>query len=74
MDNVIPFHIKLRKILDERGISMLKFEYDTRIDRRIFYNKKHKHGKSLLMAIAYYLKMTGEELVAGTDAEDIWYY
>lgn len=74
MDNQIPFCVKLRKILKERGISMLKFEYDTGIGRRIFYDQNHKRHKSLLMAIAYYLKMTGEELVAGTDAEDIWYY
>jgi hypothetical protein len=74
MDKLIPFCDKLRKILKEKGISTLKFEYDTGIGRRIFYETNRKHGKSLLMGIAYYLNMTVEELVKGTDAEDVWYY
>jgi hypothetical protein len=74
MDKVIPFKEKLIAILRERKISMNKFSNDTGIDRRsFFYREGHKHHKAYFMAIAYYLNMTVEDLVDGTDAMDIWY-
>lgn len=73
MDKVIPFGDRLRKILKERKISTAKFEMDTGIGRRLLYKSEYKHHKSTLMAIAYYLKIDGEELVDGTDAMDAWY-
>lgn len=73
MADQIPFVDKLRQLLKERGISTQQFERDTLIARRIFYDKGRKLHKSTLMGIAYYLKMDGEDLVEGTDAEDVWY-
>lgn len=73
MGDQISFIDKLRMILKERNISTHKFQQDTLIDRRIFYDKERRIHKSTLMAIAYYLKMDAEEMVEGTDAEDVWY-
>lgn len=73
MDDVIPFQVKLRQLLKEKGISTWKFEIDTGICRKIFYSKNRKFHKSMLMAIAYYLEMNVEEMIDGTDAMDYWY-
>lgn len=73
MGDQISFIEKLRMILKERDISTHQFERDTLIARRIFYDKGRSLHKSTLMAIAYYLKMDAEEMVEGTDAEDVWY-
>lgn len=73
MGDRISFIDKLRMLLKERGISTHKFQRETLIDRKIFYNKERQLHKSTLMAIAYYLKMDAEEMVEGTDAEDVWY-
>ena len=72
---MIPFKEKLRKLLKERGITLKQFSVDTSINReRFFYNKDHhKHHLYIYMAIAYYLGMTVEELVEGTDGEIDWY-
>ena len=73
MADQIPFVDKLRMILKERGISTHRFQRETLIDRKIFYNKERQLHKSTLMGIAYYLKMDAEEMVEGTDAENVWY-
>ena len=73
MDDLIPFGYKLRNILKERKISHVRFEMDTGIRRGILYATKHRHHRSTLMAIAYYLKMDVEALVEDTDAMDDWY-
>ena len=67
------FRDHLRDLLRERGISTYQFEADTGIARRIFYTDRGSHRRATLMAIAYYLGMRVEDLVAGTDAENIWY-
>ena len=71
-----PFKEKLRVILKARKISLTKFHEDTGIDRANFFyrkNRTHKHCRYIYMAIAYYLSMTVEELIEGTDAEIDWY-
>ena len=70
-----PFKEKLREILKERGITLKQFGIDTGISReRFFYNKdSHRHRLYVYMAIAYYLDMTVEDLVEGTDGEIDWY-
>lgn len=73
MDDRIPFGDKVRTILKSRKITTAQFERDTGIGRRLLYKTGHKHHKPTLMGIAYYLKMEGEDLVKGTDAEDVWY-
>lgn len=73
-----PFKEKLRKILKKRKIPLIRFEEDTGIDRANFFYRKgklesHKHCRYIYMAIAYYLDMDVEDLIAGTDAEIDWY-
>lgn len=73
---MIPFETKLRKILKQRKIYIFQFSQDTGIDRaNLFYRKNanQAHRKYIYMAIAYYLGMTVEELVDGTDGEIDWY-
>ena len=62
------FGEKLKRILYSRGISTLRFEQETTIGRRIFYEDRRLH-QATIMAIAYYLDMEVEELVEGTTAE-----
>ena len=75
MDELIPFKQRLKDILRERNITILRFCEDTGINRENFFYRKanHKHCRYIYLAIAYYLNMTVEELVKGTDAEDDWY-
>lgn len=72
-NDMIPFGDKVRTILKSRKITTAQFEVDTGIGRRVLYRNDHRHHKSTLMAIAYYLNMTVEDLVDGTDAIDILY-
>lgn len=65
---------KVKRLIREKGISIFRFEVDTGIHRVFFYRKEyHKPRRTTIMAIAYYLGMTAEELVADTDAVDAWY-
>lgn len=74
MEELIPFNDRLKGILKKRKISIVQFCIDTGIDRPGFFDKKgHKHRKIYYMGIAYYLNMTVEDLVDGTDAMDILY-
>lgn len=73
MDKVIPFCERLRQLLAKKWISTARFEAETKMSRRLLYTYNHRLHKSTLMALAYYLDMDGEELVAGTDAEEYWY-
>lgn len=68
-----PFKTKLRAILKQRGIYVTDFCLDTGIDRVSFFHKKNRHHRTTYMAIAYYLGMKVEDLIAGTDAERDWY-
>lgn len=70
-----PFKDKVKALLRERGISGVKFQDDTGIHRGNFFYRKgtHAHCRYIHMAIAYYLGMDVEELVADTDAEIDWY-
>ena len=74
-DTLIPFYERLRRLVEERGVSHQQFERDTGIARRIFYKqeKRRKMCRSTIMACAYYFDMSVEELIAGTTAENYWY-
>ena len=74
-DTVIPFHERLRQLVLDRNITLLQFEEDTGIARRIFYKpkKRKKLCRSTIMACAYYLDMSVDELIEGTTGEDFWY-
>ena len=70
-----PFKDRVRSILKERKISLLRFSDDLGLSRENFFYTRgcHKHCRYIHMAIAYYLNMDVEELIAGTDAEIDWY-
>lgn len=71
----LPFKVRVREILEQRGISLYEFSENTGIERTNFFYKRdsHKHCRYIHMAIAYYFDMDVEELIAGTDAEIDWY-
>ena len=72
---MMSFRDRVKAILYERGIPLTKFSEDTGINRANFFYRResHKHCRYIHMAIAYYLHMDVEELIAGTDAEIDWY-
>lgn len=70
---MIPFKQKLRKILYERNITILKFCEDIGIDRPSFFYKDHHHSRHIYMAIAYYLGLDVDDLMDGTDALEDFY-
>lgn len=70
---MIPFKTRLRGILAERDISVEQFCLDTGINRVSFFHKNVRHYRSTYMAIAYYLDMRVEDLIAGTNAVQDWY-
>lgn len=64
----------MRILLFDKGITTMQFEADTGMSRRFLYKGyQRKLCRSTLMALAYYLGMTVEELVDGTDAMQYWY-
>lgn len=67
----MKFIYKLSLILSEQEKSFCSMEQAIGIARSTIY--RGVKYKSTLAAIAYYVGMTVEELVDGTDAMDIWY-
>ena len=65
---IIPFCDRMCALVEERGVSKFQFEIDTGIARRIFYKQTRAITRSTLMACAYYLGITVEELVEGTNS------
>lgn len=70
---MIPFKTKLREMLQQRGICLRQFCWDTGLAHQSFFYRECKHRRATYMAIAYYLEMSVEELIEGTDAEKDWY-
>lgn len=68
MEKKIPFGQKVRGILRERGITLEQFEAETGINRRTLYDRG-RYRKATITALACYLGMAPEDLVAGTTAE-----
>lgn len=68
------FGDRVRRLLKERGKTSTDLEIETGMARRILYKfYDNRPTRSTLMALAYYLGVTVEELVDGTDQEDAWY-
>lgn len=74
---MIQFDQRLRDLLYARDITITQFSEDTGINRiNFFYRKsrpKRRRRRYVYMAIAYYLGVDVEDLVAGTDAEIDFY-
>lgn len=67
---MMRFVYRVQNLLAERGEVLHDMQRVVGVHRKTLYNgPKHKH---IIAAIAYYLDMSVEELVAGTDAEEIW--
>ena len=73
MAKTVKIGDRIKQLLWERGITTLKFEADTGMSRRLFYHRTGVVRRSILMACAYYLGITVEEMVEGTDAFEYWY-
>lgn len=69
---MMKFRYRVQNLLAERGEFLHDLERGVGVTRQVFYNNKSKR-KSTIAAIAYYLGISAEELVAGTDAEEAWY-
>lgn len=67
----MKFKYKLSLILSEQGKTFYSMEKDIGLFRSTIY--RGVTNRLQLAAIAYYVGMTVEELVEGTDAMDIWY-
>ena len=64
------FIYRVQNLLAAQGEVLHDMQRVIGINRKTLYNgPKQKH---IIAAIAYYLDINVEELVAGTDAEEIW--
>ena len=64
------FVYRVQNLLAERGEVLNDLRRVTGVNRSTVY--KGPKRKQTIAAIAYYLGISGDELVAGTDAEDVW--
>lgn len=69
--NPTPFYQRLRRLVQENGLTVEQFEREAGMDRRVLYRPRGNH-RVTLMGLAYFFGMTVEELVAGTTAEEQW--
>ena len=69
---MMKFRYRVQNLLAERGEVLNDLQRGVGVTRQVFYKNTPKR-KSTIAAIAYYLGMSAEELVAGTDAEEAWY-
>lgn len=65
------FIYRVQDLLAERGEVLIDLQRGVGVHRKTLYNGRN-HKKATIAAIAYYLGISAEELVAGTDAEEIW--
>lgn len=64
------FMYRVQNLLAERGEVLNDLYRGVGVHRKTVY--RGPRSKSVVAAIAYYLDISAEELVAGTDAEEIW--
>lgn len=69
---MMKFRYRVQNLLAERGEILNDLHRGVGVSRQVFYNERSKR-KATIAAVAYYLGMSAEELVAGTDAEEAWY-
>ena len=68
---MIRFLYRVQDLLAERGEVLNNLQSGAGVNRKTLYRGPRR--KQTIAAIAYYLRMSAEELVAGTDAEEVWY-
>ena len=67
---MIKFIHRVQDLLALRGEILHDLQCGVGVHRKTIY--RGVKNKSTIAAIAYYLGVSAEELVAGTDAEEIW--
>ena len=67
---MMRFVYRVQNILAERGEVLNDLQCCVGVNRKTIY--KGPKRKQTIAAIAYYFNISAEELVAGTDAEEVW--
>ena len=67
---MISFLHRVQNLLAERGEVLNDLYCGVGVHRTTFY--KRPKSKAIIAAVAYYLDMDADELVAGTDVEEVW--
>jgi hypothetical protein len=67
---MIKFIYRVQNLLAERGEVLNDLSRGVGVSRRTIY--RGIKSKSMIAAIAYYFRINAEELVAGTELEEIW--
>lgn len=67
---MIRFVHRVQNLLAERGEVLNDLQCGAGVNRKTLYRGPQR--KQTIAATAYYLGISAEELVAGTDAEEIW--
>ena len=67
---MIKFVYRVQNLLAERGEVLNDLQRGVGVHRKTLYAGPKR--KPIIAAIAYYLDISAEELVAGTDVEEIW--
>lgn len=68
---MMRFVYRVQNLLAERGEVLNDLQRGSGVNRKTLYRGPQR--KQTIAAAAYYLDMRAEDLVAGTDAEEIWY-
>lgn len=67
---MIRFLYRVQDLLAERNEVLNDLQRGVGVNRKTLYRGPQR--KQTIAAIAYYLGVDAEQLVAGTDAEEIW--
>ena len=67
---MIRFVHRVQNLLAERGEVLNDLQSGAGVHRKTLYRGPKR--KQTIAAIAYYLGVNADELVAGTDAEEVW--
>jgi hypothetical protein len=67
---MIRFIYRVQNLLAERGEVLNDLQRGAGVHRKTLYRGPKR--KQTIAATAYYLGISAEELVAGTDAEEVW--
>ena len=68
---MMRFVYRVQNLLAERGEVLNDLQRGSGVNRKTLYRGPQR--KQTIAAVAYYLGMSAEELVAGTDVEELWY-
>ena len=64
------FIYRVQNLLAERNEVLNDLQSGCGVNRKTLYRGPQR--KQTIAAVAYYLRVSAEDLVAGTDAEEIW--